>query len=554
MVMLVASTLSAQHDLLPIEHPATERLLRYARLGLIPDFPIEHLPISRGEARSWFERVVATSTSTPVRADAAWYLRALDADRGTPDSLAIVIPTSSHDRSLFSDLDRTRPWSGVAFDDSATGGRLRLDPVLDADTRIGIDGVDGVEGVGTVLQGGVRLRGTVGPAGFSAVATNGTILGNDTVVRTDPRFGRSFKFGQIAINRDVDFGSGHLRLAFDGLGFGIARESVRLGAGDASSLLLGADLPSYTDWLRVGAQIGPFSYTHIHAALLAEPETGFRGAFSEIPSKFVAAHLLTLSDVGPIRISVGESVIYADRGFEIGYLNPFNFLKSQEHFLRDRDNSMLYGALSVTPTDGLALEGDLLIDDLIFGNIGTGAWGNKTAWRAALRSTGLGLETVDALLEYTRVEPYTYSHFRNLNAYRHDGAALAASGLSPNSDLLRVGAAWYPRPWLAVRADVERLRHGANPIDSVTGDVVRNVGGDIGRGFDSLSATTVTFLDGAMEREMRIAVGVDAELFRNVYLRLRLLAATLRRDGDTSGLPAEESALQGQIGLRIGAY
>src|SRR5688572_15607989 len=49
-ILLLASTLHAQTDLLPIDHPATDVLKRLARYGETWRLAIEHLPLSRREA------------------------------------------------------------------------------------------------------------------------------------------------------------------------------------------------------------------------------------------------------------------------------------------------------------------------------------------------------------------------------------------------------------------------------------------------------------------------------------------------------------------------
>ncbi|HVK37571.1 MAG TPA: hypothetical protein VNA88_03500, partial [Candidatus Kapabacteria bacterium] len=45
---------AAQVDLLPIDHPATTALVRLYEYGGAPEFPREHLPITRGLARRLF--------------------------------------------------------------------------------------------------------------------------------------------------------------------------------------------------------------------------------------------------------------------------------------------------------------------------------------------------------------------------------------------------------------------------------------------------------------------------------------------------------------------
>lgn len=540
-------TASAQVDLLPIEHPATGTLLRLADAGVIPAFPAEHLPISRRAALQWIDRALsAESLPDALRHQAAWYRVELAADIGAGER-DVVIPVMDHQRSLLTDDPGRNPFTGILWIDSARDSRAMLDPILDGEVRIASGQPSGTTGI---AQGGVRLRGSVRSIfGFSAAATNGTILGSEEVARDDPRLGSSFKFGRTGLNRDIDFGSGHARFDLDGAAVGIAREWTTLGVGRESTLLFGGQLPSRTDWLRLGFRVGTLDYTHIHASLMGEAPEGADdvGPFAEIPTKYLAAHLLSIGPVGPLRFSVGEAVVYGGRPFEIGYLNPVNFLKSQEHYLRDRDNSLLYLGLRAWPVSRVRLEGEFLLDDLVFSRIGTGYWGNKTAWRIGVGAVGLPYGTTDLLVEYTRLEPYVYSHFARSNAYLHDGALPAARGNEPNSHALRSSLTWRPIPNLTADLSLVLSEHGRNVVAD-TG-LVRNVGGDVREGFRSeVSADTVTFLDGVLEQSRRIEIDIRYEVIRNVYLRLRgFLLHTV--------IEELEPEQKGQIwfGLRIGA-
>lgn len=542
--LFATASLTAQVDLLPIDHPATDLLRRLHRYGSGEHPAIEHLPMSRRTAYEHFRRAsLDTLLPESLREDARWFARELAGDIGLA-SRGVVIPTASDNALLFDSITADRPFTGVAYTDTSLRSRVALDPVLDAELRYDPDR----SATAIIAQGGVRLRGSlVDRFGFSAVATNGTVAGDDTVVRQDPRYARSFKFGQLGVNRDVDFGSGHARLDFELASVEIGRERVMLGHGGERTLLFGAPMPSHTDYLRLNAHVGPFDYSHIHTALLADPVGAVAGIAAAIPPKYLVAHLVSIGPFAGLRFSVGEALIYSGRSFEIGYLNPFNFLKAQEHYLRDRDNSLMYAAMTATIVDGLQVEGEFMLDDLVFSNIGKGYWGNKTAWRLAARTTAVPLDILDLEISYTRLEPYVYSHFATSNSYLHDGAMLAASGLDPNSHQVEAIAVVSATPRLRGELSVAFSEHGANESDS-TG-VTRNVGGDVRRGFDSLSTWGVTFLDGDLETSIGVTASVRYEIIRNVYLRARGL---FRESESASG--STQTISQIWFGLHIGAY
>jgi hypothetical protein len=379
--------------------------------------------------------------------------------------------------------------------------------------------------------------------GFAARVTNGSIAGDSAIAARDARIARAGAFGIAGYGRDVDYATGHLRADWSLFAVEIAREPVQLGGGLERSLLVGSTGPSTYDYLRVGLNAGPFSFSHLHGAILPDIDKSVRGAGALIPSRYVAAHLLTLRVARWMRVSLGESVIYSGRPFEIGYLNPFAFLRSQEHTQRDRDNANMYASLAAAPFRGLLLEAELMLDDLRFSRIGEGYWANKTAVRVAASARAVLAQPLDFGLSYTRLEPYMYTHFSETNRYTHDVAPLAGGGLPPNSHLVLLTAGYHPLPNLGLRASFGLGEHGANVMEADS--IVRNVGGDVRYtrriGIDS---DTVSFLDGRREAVEQFRVELEYEPLRNVFLRLVALSDRL----------GSETLSEARFGIRVGAH
>jgi hypothetical protein len=526
-VLVLGNTLpcTGQVELLPLDHPAIAALVRIYEYGGIPSFPREHLPITRGLASKLLSEA-ATDSALPMslRQQAEYYRVELGTDAGTTPT-SVFIPTGDDSHLIYSDPFASLPIAVLEYRDTTHSLHLVFEGLADGELRTD----PGNNQTALIFQGGFQLRGTVlDHVGFSSRITNGTVVGDSQLVLRDPRYRNSGKFGVIGIGRDVDFGSGHVRVDFDALALEIGREWVQLGGGGRTSLLVGSQLPSMYDYLRLTAHLGLVSFTHLHASLLADPDRadtfGNAGVLSLYPSKYLAAHLISFGPFGGIRASVGESVIYSRRPFEIGYINPLNFFKSEEHYLRDRDNSNMYAALSINPVDGLFMEGEFMLDDLKFSDIGEGYWANKTAWRIAAHATALPISWIDVTASYTRLEPYVFTHFDSTNAYLHDGVLIAGAGMQPNSDLLDLGVRLVPLPNLTMQVNIGFERHGANETDTLgpnTVVILRNVGGDVRHThFASDDLYGVTFLDGRLERTLRLRGEIEYEPIRNLYLRL----------------------------------
>jgi hypothetical protein len=550
LALLSAVPVCAQRELLPIDHPVTRTLIRLYEYGAIPTFQREHLPVSRGAALELMREAYADTTLPwSLRLQVEYYFDELLADNGGSIT-QVVIPNDSSSYWIGRGFKPQSPWAIAYYNDPDRQLSLTFEPVLDGELRSDPD--QGLTSM--IFQGGAQLRGTIaGHVGFSSRITNGSIAGDTTLPLRDPRFKRSGKFGVIGAGRDIDFGSAHFRVDFDQIAVDIAREKTSLGGGGEKSLLVGSILPSNFDWLRLSAHFGRVSFTHLHGSLMPDVGSESVGVKAHIPSKYIAAHLLSVGPFSGVRFSLGESLIYSSRPFEIGYINPLNFLKSQEHYLRDRDNSNIYGALSVNPLDGLFIEGEFLLDDLKFSQIGNDFWGNKTAWRIGTRLTAMPVEMLDAGVALTHLEPYVYSHFNDTNAYSHDGAMLSGAGVPPNSYLVEGSLRVIPIPNLRMTATVGVGEHGANVmgIDSLgRPQLVRNVGGDIGFTRDAdRDSDRATFLDGVREDLRQIRIEAEYEPVRNVYIRALYLDSRVAPEN-----APEQTDTQIWFGIRVGAY
>lgn len=547
----------AQAELLPLEHPATRTLIRIYEYGAIPEFPREHLPISRKLALQLLNQAFRDmSLPAGLRTQAEYYRVELVADGGDIP-VSVIIPVTGKEPLLFEDPVASRPIAIIEYRDTANNARVIFEPVLDGDLRLDRDtrpDRDAASPKALIVRGGAQLRGTLlDHLGFSARITNGTVAGDSALAARDPRIVGSGSFSITAYGRDILLADGHLRADFDQVAVEVGHEMVQLGGGLESGLLLGSVLPSNYDYLRLGARVGKFAFTHIHAALLGEAGSIGSGPFSDLEQKYLAAHLITVGPFAGLRLSLGESVIYHGRGLELGYLNPLLFIKSQEQYLRDRDNANMYLALSAAPVDGLFLEGELMLDDLRFSLIGDGFWGNKSAWRVALRTTAFPIDMLDLGLSYVRLEPYTYSHFNPGNAYTHSGVILAGGGLQPNSHIVEGRLSVYPLPNLRIGTIIGIGEHGANIVqrNSSTGTdtLIYNAGGDVFQTRRAVEdAMTVSFLDGTLEKIMRGRVEAEYEPLRNLYLRFIFLRNKITRP------EGAEQDTQLQFGIRIGAF
>jgi hypothetical protein len=190
--------------------------------------------------------------------------------------------------------------------------------------------------------------------------------------------------------------------------------------------------------------------------------------------------------------------------------------------------------VEVFPTANLKAYGSWLIDDIDFNQLGTGWWGNLFGWQAGTIWTNVaGVHDVDAILEYTRLEPYVYSNRVAGNAYTHSNVSLGHH-LPPNADEWALELRLRPSSQVRLGLGYQRQRHGMNVVEGDS--VIRNVGGSVFQGHRPEDSPTAVFLDGIRETGDIFRARVDYEPITNIFLlgavavKYTNLAGTRSRD------------------------
>jgi hypothetical protein len=288
------------------------------------------------------------------------------------------------------------------------------------------------------------------------------------------------------------------------------KDSNSWGPGRHGQLALSDHATSY-DLLKFQVTTQRVKFTSMLAFLRQYPPLMVNG---EQRDKALAAHRLEFSPIRWLDLGFHETVIYSGRKIEPAYLNPVMFYRSAEHYLGDRDNATMGADFELKLVPRTKLYGELFIDDITTGKLGTSYFGNKYAWLAGLYHVELfGLPNLDFRLEYARVRPFTYTHTEEYNTYRQFITNLG-HWIGPNADDLFLDCSYqYSRP-LKFDSFFEMHRHGANPPGY-------NYGGSIfAPHFVFRDPLYVNFLEGVLEKTTSFGANARYELVRNGFVRL----------------------------------
>lgn len=507
----------AQVEHIPLTSPVYDFLLRAENKGYLEHNSLSSLPLQRKQIVEILNSMYTdNSISANDKSIAEFYLRELNY---MPEENAVVFENEQYqDNIFFDDILSSKDKYFYKYTDS--NSNLELKPLVKAELfSTGNNNYDKKSSI--LLQGGARLSGTLSNSfGYYLQATNGSIVKGDRQLVTDREnsYANNVKFADL--DSDLDFTQSHVRYDNDWFYATLGREVRNVGAGLFQKVFISNSSQPY-DAISLGARFNSFEYRFTHGSVLASPLDSniAQGFNSTIPDKFLVMHRFAFRPKWG-EIALWESVIYSNRSIDFGYLNPLSFLKSLEHALRDRDNSMMGIDATIRPFDNFQLKGSFLLDDIILSEIGNGYWSNKTAWNVA--ATYSFDFPVDLGIEYSRVEPYTYSHFNPLNTYSND-RRLLGSIIQPNSDLIGFMVNYWIGEKYPITFKYFRKRHGENVI--VDGELVENVGGDINQTIRPAPIDKyygVEFLDGNLVNSNIYDFTFGYEIFRNFNIKANI--------------------------------
>ena len=515
-LLLLTGRLFGQAEHVPITNPVYDFLDRMHILGRLPSYSRSALPLDRGDMVDHLRRLLA-DTSALRGSDLSLLRRYADefvaeAD-GTQARVLLFGGSGSFAgklRGSFSDAEKfLYAWSSA--DRETT---FHMEFLGTAEYRTLLAGATR-ENVWLGQVGG-RFRGTVASHfGYGLEATNGTSFGNLDFARTDRVLRQNSNFGDWG-NNYFDFTEAHVSARWDWGSASIGKEKTLIGTGLGNRTIVSANSPPF-DAIRLNIHAGNIRFLFLHGFLLADKDTveEFRPFYD---SKYIVVHRAEADLFGAIRFGVFETVIYSQRQIDFGYLNPLNFYKSAEHAGGDRDNPLLGFDLQTLSVPGTQFYGSWTIDDVDFSKWGTGWWGNKFIWQGGAVNHSL-IPNGMVGFEYTRLEPYTYTHTMRNNEYTNKGDGIGAE-LPPNSDEWLFHARHWVGSRLSVALSFQHRRHGRNEY-AEDGTLIKNNGGDFLPRFRSpRDDMNAPFLGGPRETRDIITAGARYEPIRNFVFDL----------------------------------
>jgi hypothetical protein len=254
-------------------------------------------------------------------------------------------------------------------------------------------------------------------------------------------------------------------------------------------------------------------------------------------SKYIAAHQLEISLWHGVDLSIGESVVYSDRGPLFIYLIPIMLFKAGEHYNNDKDNCQLFGSLDLNVIKNLNAYISLFIDELNTDKLFDPNLSHRqVAFTTGIRIFDIPATNFDMNLEYTRVNPATYNHSYPSTTFTNNGFILG-SWMGQNADDLFMELGLMPIHALRLTAFGEIYRKGGMlPLADQYTDNQGNW----------------TFLFGPLHIERSIGVSAQYQPLRDVFFNCRARLHTIEDEADP--LQNRSNQFELSIGAGVGIW
>jgi len=519
-------TASGQAETVPVRNPVYQFLDRMETRGTIDGYFDAVLPLSRREVAG-FLKIVSSRDSALTRTEKETlddYLSEFSFDlNGTLDRYRSLIggPDSvsfSFSESLFGSKEKYLLAVADSMISIFASGLLAFDARWISGDALGSENSQ-------YVQFGGRFRGTAfGHLGYSLEGTNAQFWGSRDLLLRDKMLNQAYTL-RVTDTQNFDFAEGYVRYDGDLFSVQLGRERLLWGLGYDQPMVASQNVRVY-DFIRADVHYKRFRYTFMHAWLLGQASKlsftipGDTTVYVEPTNadKYFAAHRFEFSFPALFDIGFQEMVIYSNRSVDLAYLNPLIVIESAQRSRGERDNVYWAFDLETHFLSGMQLSGTILFDDIHFGEFFEPRWYNRYAYQAGLALTDpLFLPNMLFIVEYTRVEPFVFSHNRSRESTYSSLDAVLGPRIGPNADSWHIRLDWTPLKRLSLSGRLTLDRSGENVYDSA-GTLIRNVGGDYQQPHRPDDPVDRVFLDGTLVEATTLETLVTWEFVHQIWL------------------------------------
>ena len=255
------------------------------------------------------------------------------------------------------------------------------------------------------------------------------------------------------------------------------QDRISFGYGQQSNIILSQNAPAYPFIRLKYLPFKKIQFNYLHAFLQSNIlnknaeypfNTPTYGGMSNIYiPKFYAMHSITYSPQQGVDLSIGESIVYANK-LNIGYLFPLNYFKSFDNTSSNQNllagaNGQFFTAASIRRfIPNTQLYGQLFIDEIRISRLLTNENRNQIGYQIGAKTNDLlKIKRFIGGMEYTKNRPFVYSNLNPAQYYTHHNEQLG-DWLGNNSDRILTYLQYYPHQKILTKIEFAYIRKGGS--------------------------------------------------------------------------------------------
>jgi len=306
------------------------------------------------------------------------------------------------------------------------------------------------------------------------LSNNGDTLSSYNYLNNLP----GYEYKEASYGGDYSDSRGGIKISNAWGSIGLVKENVMWGDNFHGSNILSGRAPSFP---MVTLRLQPakwFELNYFHAWLVSnvrDSSSYYLENGSTIwyrpANKFMAANMFTLTPIKNLKISFGNSIIYAEKTIQGGYLIPIVFYKSIDHTLTkglgtENQNSQMFMNLSSRNLKHTHFYGSVFIDEFNFARLNpNNAEANPISLKGGVNITNFPVKNLSAVFEYTKTNILNYKHSISVLSYASNSYNLGHY-LGDNAQESYFALQYKPRRGIDLKLFYMNAEHG-NEYDYV---------------------------------------------------------------------------------------
>jgi len=519
-IILIWGDVYSQNEIVPVSHPIYEYLKIMQIKRIIPDYNSGMTPISRREVAAYINRIGESRNLTRTEKNQLEDFK-IEFEFELYNSLnnSVSVLKEFNELSLFGNKKQKYLYNysdtNATFFWGLTGNLYSLNEKGDM-------------GDNSIFLGdfGMGIRGTLyNRIGYSLNLFSGKKLGdnnsglqfavdNDPVLKANPDFINGY--------HNYDFFTGSLRYQTKTNWFSLTlgREALNCGYGYIDKLFLSNNTTPF-DFMMLDLSYKKIKYTFTYGSINGD------SVGTPLKSKNIAFHRLKVQFSDIFKAGYFESVIMSNNPFSFIFFNPISFITSADlntGAKETTDNNTLIGVdFEINPVKNLALQGSLLIDDINFSTIFKNditSFDNKIGYQiGTMWASAFNIPDINLNLEYTRLNPFIYSHRSNKDSYTNWGLSLGHD-LPPNSDEIALKLKYQITSRLNINLLYQFQRSAEGIYYDSSKNVIINYGGNINIGVGDNQINSKFLLGDRINRNI-FTINVFFEPIKQYFLEIQ---------------------------------